>query len=492
MNTDKATQCDRLLAAGLHSLVLLPESDAYAKREASYWAANVPLHPSCIVQPRTSQEVSRVVKVLADADGLVALRSGGHTQWAGANDIDQGVTIDLGRMTDVTYDAHSKLAGLQPGSRWGDVYQKLLNHSVCVTGGRDGNVGIGGFLTGGGNSYYAGLYGLACDNVANFEVVLANGDIVNANAKSHSDLWTALKGGSGNFGIVTRFDMYTFPAVDLWGGIRAATRSEGDKLAKAMVDFTNNNKKNPEDAFIINYTYNPGPDVLVAHVIVDTKGVVNASAFKDIQKIPVVMNDVKKRTMENMADSYLLPSHQQFVLWLSRFHSANWFRQVWFSLNFKNDVEVIKKAGVMHDELVAELKTLIPAGNFSTQCLFQPIPTLFADRSVARGGNMLGLDKVKENALLWLITGSTETPEQNAIMRQKLTAFSATLEKFGKTRKSNIDWQYLNYVDGTQNPLASYGKHNVDYIRKVAHKYDPSGMFQKKVVSGWKISKLEA
>jgi FAD/FMN-containing dehydrogenase len=314
MNTDRLSQCDRLVDAGLQSLLLLPDSDAYVKREASYWAANVPLHPKCIVQPLTTEDVSRVVKLLANAEGLVAIRSGGHTQWAGSNDVDQGVTIDLGRMTDVTYDAQSKLASLQPGSRWGGVYEKLQNHSVCVTGGRDGNVGIGGFLTGGGNSYYAGLHGLACDTIANFEVVLANGDVINANADSHSDLWTALKGGSGNFGIVTRFDMYAFPAHDIWGGIRAATRSEGDQLAQTMVDFTNDNKKNPEDAYIINYTFGPsGTDVLVAHVIVDTNGVANASAFKEIQKVPVIMDDVKQRSMANMANSYLLPSNQQYV-----------------------------------------------------------------------------------------------------------------------------------------------------------------------------------
>ncbi|KAF4617071.1 hypothetical protein G7Y89_g15078 [Cudoniella acicularis] len=382
-------------------------------------------------------------------------------------------------MTNVTYDIHSQLASIQPGPRWGDVYLELLKYDVCVTGGRDGNVGIGGFLTGGGNSYYAGLRGFACDNVANFEVVLANGDIVNANATSHSDLWTALKGGSGNFGIVTRFDMYTFPAKDLWGGIRAAARSEGDELAQTMVDFTNDNNKNPEDAYIINYTFNPSSssDILVAHVIVDTNGVVNASAFDKIQKISVVVDDVKKRTMENMADSYLLPSDQQ---------------QVWFSLTFKNDIRVIKKAGEMHDELVDELKGLIPAGNFTTQCLFQPIPTLFAEHSVQRGGNMLGLDKVKENALLWLITGATETPEQQTIMQNKLTAFSATLEKFAESNGLHVNWRYLNYVDKTQNPLKSYGPDNINFIRKVAAKYDPSGMFQMKVVSGWKISNVDA
>jgi hypothetical protein len=150
------------------------------------------------------------------------------------------------------------------------------------------------------------------------------------------------------------------------------------------------------------------------------------------------------------------------------------------------------KAATMHDELVEQLKHLIPIGNFTTQCLFQPMPTLFAGRSVERGGNMLGLATVKENALLWLITGSTETPEQHAFMREKLQAFSATLHSFGEARNLNIDWQYLNYVDQTQKPLESYGKHNVDFIRKVAAKYDPSGMFQKRVVSGWKISKVEA
>lgn len=105
---------------------------------------------------------------------------------------------------------------------------------------------------------------------------------------------------------------------------------------------------------------------------------------------------------------------------------------------------------------------------------------------------MLGLDKVNENMLLWLITGSTETPEQDTIMREKLTAFSATLQVFSEARNSKVDWQYLNYVDQTQNPLQSYGKQNIDFIRKVAAKYDPSGVFQEKVVSGWKISKIDA
>ncbi|PVI03649.1 FAD-binding domain-containing protein [Periconia macrospinosa] len=477
MNAYQGLQCEQLIAAGLQNLLLLPNSPAYTIRQSSYWAANVPLRPSCIVQPRTTDDVSRIVRVLTKSDGSVALRSGGHTQWAGANDVHNGATIDLGLMKAVTYDATSKLASIQPGPRWGDVYDALLTYGVCVPGGRDGNVGIGGFLTGGGNSYYAGLYGWATDNVANFEVVLADGSVVNANPTLNSDLFKALKGGSGNFGIVTRFDMYAFPAKDIWGGIRAAVRSKGDELAQSIVEFTDSNRNNPENAYIINYTFNPGSssDVLVAHVLVNTNGIANASSFAKIQQIPVIMDDVKMRTMANMANSYLLPSGQ---------------RQVWFSHNFKNDVRVIKKAGMMHDELVEELKQVIPAGNFSTQCLFQPVPTLFNEHSIQRGGNVLGLGDVKDNALLWLITGTTLTIDEEKIMRDKLAKFSTDLDSYAISLNLKINWQYLNYVDQTQNPLKSYGQKNVDFLRNVAAKYDPTQFFQKKVVSGWKLSNM--
>jgi hypothetical protein len=166
----------------------------------------------------------------------------------------------------------------------------------------------------GGNSYYAGLYGWACDNVANFEVVLANGNIVSANATTRADLWTALKGGSGDFGIVTRLDMHTFPTHDLWGGVRVAKRKYGNELAQTLIDFTNNNENNPKDAYIINYTYGPlAPDIVVAHVIVNTNVVANASAFSEVLQVPIFLDDVKKRSMLEMGNSYLFPSGSQYV-----------------------------------------------------------------------------------------------------------------------------------------------------------------------------------
>lgn len=100
-----------------------------------------------------------------------------------------------------------------------DVYQYLEGHDLAVPGGRVGQVGVPGLLLAGGVSFYGHQVGWACDSIVNYEIVLANGDIVNANASSLPDLFWALNGGGKNFGIVTRFDIETIPSPKIWGGL---------------------------------------------------------------------------------------------------------------------------------------------------------------------------------------------------------------------------------------------------------------------------------
>ncbi|KAL8695588.1 MAG: hypothetical protein Q9224_003321 [Gallowayella concinna] len=100
----------------------------------------------------------------------------------------------------VQYDAANSVAKVGAGQRWGDVYKQLDAYNVTVVGGRVLDVGVGGLILGCGLSYLSDLHGLACDNVVNFEVVLANGSVVDANVKSNPELWWALKGGGNNFG----------------------------------------------------------------------------------------------------------------------------------------------------------------------------------------------------------------------------------------------------------------------------------------------------
>jgi FAD/FMN-containing dehydrogenase len=123
-----------------------------------------------------------------------AVRSGGHTPIPGSNNINNGVTIDLLYMNGTTYNAETELASISPAARWGSVYAALEPLGRMVAGGRGSTVGVGGFLLGGGISHHAPRVGLSCDNVVNFEVVLADGRIMNANNTSNADLFTALKG----------------------------------------------------------------------------------------------------------------------------------------------------------------------------------------------------------------------------------------------------------------------------------------------------------
>lgn len=122
---------------------------AYEKSVHSYWAVNTQLEPTCIVQPRSAHEVSSAVKTLADGACMFAVRSGGHMTWAGANNIETGVTMDLSLMNSTVYHNHTGLASILPGSRWEGVYKELEKYNKVTTGGRTGPVGVGGFLLGG-------------------------------------------------------------------------------------------------------------------------------------------------------------------------------------------------------------------------------------------------------------------------------------------------------------------------------------------------------
>lgn len=158
--------------------VLYADDAQYETRTESYWSVSAQLHPTCIVQPTSTGEVSKALKALSSKDDCqFAVRSGGHTTWAGANNIDNGVTLDLGLMNTTSYDATENIVKIQPGIRWGGVYGALEPHGVTVGGGRASTVGVAGFLTGGGNNFFAAHRGFACDQVQNFEIVLASGSV---------------------------------------------------------------------------------------------------------------------------------------------------------------------------------------------------------------------------------------------------------------------------------------------------------------------------
>ncbi|OAQ59558.2 FAD binding domain-containing protein [Pochonia chlamydosporia 170] len=208
------------ISSRLPGKVTYPGDKAYNISEKSYAYANQQTQqPSCIVQPTTTEDVATAVKLLKKAPQVsFAVRSGGHATNRGFSNIDGGVTLDLTAINSVNIQADGVTVSVGTGASWGDVYLVLDAAKRSLNGGRASGVGVGGFLTGGGIGFFALKNGFGCDAVTNVEIVLPNGSIINANAKSHRDLFVAIKGGANNFGIVTRWDIKTISKGKIWGG----------------------------------------------------------------------------------------------------------------------------------------------------------------------------------------------------------------------------------------------------------------------------------
>ncbi|KAH8826236.1 hypothetical protein DL96DRAFT_1607542 [Flagelloscypha sp. PMI_526] len=162
--------------------------------------------PACVVHPASTEDVSVVMQHIFTSKANYAVQSGGHSAMVGWNNVDGGVLISFRDMAGVSYDTVSEVATLQPGARWNQTLLALSEYGVAVSGGRMGDVGVGGLLLGGGYSYLSPQVGHSADMIREMDVVLVDGKVVTVNAENEfKDLFKALKGGGSRFGIVTRF-----------------------------------------------------------------------------------------------------------------------------------------------------------------------------------------------------------------------------------------------------------------------------------------------
>lgn len=119
-------------------------------------------------------------------------------------------------------------------------------------------------------------------------------------------------------------------------------------------------------------------------------------------------------------------------------------------MTFKNNIEIYEKIVELHEQFVNEWKNESPDPDFITQCMFQAIPTIFSKHSVERGGNVLGLDKEKDNLVMLLFDIAVKTPELEVLARKKLRKFGDAMRLESSTLGGAVDWTYLNYADGYQ------------------------------------------
>ncbi|KAJ5023501.1 hypothetical protein PSV08DRAFT_353703 [Bipolaris maydis] len=455
--------------------VLYPLDDAYKSFIQSYWAAQQSsFSPGCVFKPDTAQDVSAALLIARRAGCPIATKSGGHSVVPGASNIQNGITISLERLNKTTVSADKKSVVLEPGQTWVQVYSKLEKENIQVLGARFGAVGVGGFTLGGGLSYYSSQYGLACDNVISYEVVIASGEIINVSKTSYPDLFWALRGGGSNFGIVTKFTVAAFQANPLlFGGSRIYTEEAFPALIKAFYSVSTNLAKDPKAFQGLSFGYggaqlgnaaqldlaytepNPNAPILAQYNAIDSKSIVQSSG--------------QNATLAALSTTNSDPDG---------------LRQGSLTWTFKLDQNLIS---TIKDIFFEEVASIANSTAKSPSISFQDLSATLIQKTTSNGGNPLGLDPadgpltIALMNLSWSDAADDERIEAFAL-RVKRRASAAALAA-GKA----TDYIYMNYAGPTQDVIASYGAENKARLLEIASKYDPTGVFQTREPGGFKL-----
>ncbi|HKF00597.1 MAG TPA: FAD-binding oxidoreductase [Actinomycetes bacterium] len=194
---------------GFRGDLITPDHRDYDDARA-VWNGTVDRRPRLIARCSGTADVAAAVRFARAGDLEIAVRGGGHNV-AGTAVCDDGIVIDLSAMRAVSVDPVGRTALVQGGALWGDVDHETQAHGLATTGGIVSHTGVGGLSLGGGIGWLMRKHGLTVDNLVEAEVVTAEGDIVRASGIDHSDLFWALRGGGGNFGVVSSFRFALHP-----------------------------------------------------------------------------------------------------------------------------------------------------------------------------------------------------------------------------------------------------------------------------------------
>lgn len=220
---------------------------AYIEEQSQYWSTSCSaLLPSCIIFPKSTEEVSTVVSILAKTNESFAVKSGGHNPNNGFSSVQGGPLIVTEHLDQANVNQATGIIDVGPGNRLDGIAAKLQGSGWTFVGGRIGNTGVGGLVLGGGLSYMSAQYGWAASQVLEYEIVFANGTIGHVSKDNHPDLFKvssihplgpysmlssfvkALKGGGNNFGIITNYRLVHMRVQDGIHGLTAFTGCRGN------------------------------------------------------------------------------------------------------------------------------------------------------------------------------------------------------------------------------------------------------------------------
>src|SRR3954462_2587791 len=200
---------------------LITRDDPRYDEARTLFNATIDRRPAVIAQCATAGDVRDALELARTSGYDVAVRAGGHSV-SGLSTNDGGIVIDVRPMKQISVDPAARTARVGAGVTWGELDRAAQEHGLATTGGRVSTTGIAGFTLGGGSGWLERSFGLACDNLVGAELVTADGEQIPASETENADLLWALRGGGGNFGVVTSLELRLHEVGPvLYGGLAA-------------------------------------------------------------------------------------------------------------------------------------------------------------------------------------------------------------------------------------------------------------------------------
>lgn len=326
-----------------------------------------------------------------------------------------------------------------------------------------------GLVLGGGIAHQSNIYGFSCDNVASFEIVTASGIILKVSPAAFPDLYWALRGGGNNFGIVTKFNLETIPQGPMWGGVRVHLEPDYPALMDAFASVVEGAKEDPKVAQILSFAVTAGRAAAQLQLEylepVDTAN--PPASLKKYLSLAALRDTTVNRTLAD--DTQLLtgqmPSGHRYSFWAG---------------TFKLDRDLMAWMQTKHNK---EVGPLPDQGSLTFQGF--SVPTL--EMTTKKGGNALGLnaaDGPLMHVLLYMVwEDAAKDAELNKAAQDFMNAAKAESERRGLAS----NFIYLNYAGPYQNVIPSYGSANLQKLKSIAKKYDPTAVFQTLQPGGFKL-----
>ncbi|EZF78735.1 hypothetical protein H105_00196 [Trichophyton soudanense CBS 452.61] len=446
-------------------------SSNYDKRVEVNWSAACWLRPRCIIQPRSTEDVAKAMKIVTFLATKFSVRSGGNNPNPRYSSIDnEGILIEMINLNEITLSDDGSVAHLGPGNLFRSVYSRLAEAGRTVVGPRVGDVAVGGYFLGGGISFFSSMYGIGADNILNYEVVLPDATITNANATHNRELWWALKGSGTNYGIVTRYDVKTVPNSKVWFEAPLYSPEQSKLLPEAIRKYAAAAENDPHAAIIMYITPQSG---LVGMVY--GKPTPRPDVYKSFYDIPATQNYINSTT-GTWADMYnaftgVPPAAK---------------RKMIATIACKWDAKVLEESFATYLDISARV-----ADEFGAVLSYssQPITTAAVKYGSENGGNPMGLEEISQNWFVSTIEYADSAHDEAAL--KAIQALGESVKRAAVSRGAHLSFLFMNDANYEQDVLSSYGPNNLARLRAMSRKYDPLQVFQSLQNDGFLLSKTK-